>query len=228
MKILGGHDYYDGAGWGVDEKAVFVRSSETDPHIQHPFKLTKPIWRATHSFALSAGLAVVGDTLVPFWEKRRPAEEWRVNPSDLAYGERPFRMDVDYLYDTQDAIRAIDGMYAKRQQAKAISTIETHMAQSLTKTQIDWMINHQVTTIVLRTMRFDTKTGVSVAINEPTLKSIALYKVMDPATTHMTINAWISGVLPQTKPLVELTDKDRLSKAGFNQRSFRKDPETLS
>lgn len=224
MKILGGHDYYDGAGWGVDETAVFVRNKE--PSLApHPFTMPKPIWAGVNDhLALTPGLAIVGAKILPFWEERRPAKDWQTRAYTMASGEYLWRTDIVFHFEPEPLTPIIDGLFKeKRRKVAAYNKINTHMALKLTSHQRDWMLEGNVTTLVLRKIA-EGGQAERLEINMPTLKDIGLYKVLDPATTHMEINAWVSGVLPSSKPILTLSNDDRIAKAGFDKRSFRKDP----
>ena len=75
MRVIGGHDYYDTAGWSVDPTCVFQRNKEEDNHTEpNPITLPKPIWSFDHDAVLTPGLAMVGNLVFPFWEIRTPAK----------------------------------------------------------------------------------------------------------------------------------------------------------
>lgn len=60
----------------------------------------------------------------------------------------------------------------------------------------------------------------------PTLKNFEFYKVQDPFSCFQELSMFVGGVLKSPeKPMVELTDKDRIAKHGFDKHSFRKLPE---
>ena len=60
----------------------------------------------------------------------------------------------------------------------------------------------------------------------PTLKDLEFFKVQNPFTCFQELSMYIGGVLKQPdRPMVEITDKDRISKHGFDKYSFRKLPQ---
>ena len=65
-----------------------------------------------------------------------------------------------------------------------------------------------------------------VWINPVGLKAWDFFKVKDSFTMFMEVDQWVTGVLPQTKETVVLSDKSKIIKAGFDyKKSFRKEPE---
>lgn len=64
-------------------------------------------------------------------------------------------------------------------------------------------------------------------IINPCLREIKFYKLLNPFQTYQEIDMYISGILssPQ-KEIAEISDKDRISKHGFDGWSFRKKPQT--
>ena len=60
-------------------------------------------------------------------------------------------------------------------------------------------------------------------INGVGLDSIEFYKVMDAYTLYQEIDMWVSGVMVSAgRPMVKISDKDRIHKHGFDGWSFRK------
>ena len=63
-----------------------------------------------------------------------------------------------------------------------------------------------------------------VVANGPHLGYFHLYRKVDASDAHMRISRFISGVLPSRESMVELSDADRLRKAGMDATSFRGRP----
>jgi hypothetical protein len=237
MKILGGKDYYDSAGWGIDPTCIFLRTKENNPlQTKTPFTLPKSIRRDIYDpFVLVPGLAIVGEKIIPFYEKRKPAKGWdRVRSYDMCTGTRSARIETDFIYDVDVVCKYTHTLLPEKSKTRVrtefINTIHNHMGKkNLTKAQLNWILENKITTLTIR--RLDPSlTGENplwMEANAPVLKDIEMYKVLDPATAHMTINSWISGVLSTSPDTVVLSDKDKIRKAGFDQKSFRKDPEHL-
>lgn len=60
-------------------------------------------------------------------------------------------------------------------------------------------------------------------INPPTLKSVEFFKVMDAYSVYQELEMWVGGVLPNGgRPMVEISDRDKVGKHGFNEWSFRR------
>jgi len=65
--------------------------------------------------------------------------------------------------------------------------------------------------------------AVPAQVNHARLTELELFRKLDPATAHMRIASFLSGVLPFSRPTVELPDRDRIRKAGFDLKSsFRR------
>jgi hypothetical protein len=63
-------------------------------------------------------------------------------------------------------------------------------------------------------------------INGDDLKEIEFYRCRSAHEVFQEISMWVGGVLPKPgAPMVEISDKDRIHKHGFDQWSFRKPPE---
>lgn len=103
--------------------------------------------------------------------------------------------------------------------------LRQHMASTVTTEQTNWLIDHQAP--ILTTHWNRSRSGKTVVrINHALLKDIEFFKCLDPATTHMRLADFISGVLPSNRETLEISDKDKIRKAGFDTiTSFRKPPQ---
>jgi hypothetical protein len=99
-----------------------------------------------------------------------------------------------------------------------------HFKSSISKAQTNWLLEHRV--IILTThenYNYAHPSGIDAHINHALLKEICFFKAMDPATLHMRLSSFISGVLPSIRKTTTLSDKDKIRKAGFDTvTSFRK------
>jgi hypothetical protein len=88
-----------------------------------------------------------------------------------------------------------------------------------------WLIDHHVTVLsAWRPAGWDRlKEVVPAQVNHACLKELELYRKIDPTTAHMRISSFVSGVLPFERETVEIGDRDRIRKAGFDLKSsFRR------
>lgn len=226
MRIIGGHDYYDGAGMGVDRGVVFVRDAAR--HIadlpvvtDHPFRVPDPAsyGYGSESTELIPTLILIGGERVPALEERR-ARSWRITSR--------------FIYDAREAQEAV--LEARERHPSRLRRWRTRsfpdelrafFEVGIRPEETAWLIDHHVT--VLTTWRPGNWSGreeaVPAQINHACLKEVELYKRIDPATAHMRVSSFVSGVLPFQRETVELSDKDRIRKAGFDLKgSFRKEP----
>lgn len=226
MRLIGGHDYYDGAGLGVDTGVVFVRDparrlADLPVVTDHPFRVPDHA-----SYGDGPDLTLLVPTLVLIGGDRVPGLEERRT--------RSWRTSSRFIYDpgeAQEAVLAARDRHRSRlrrwrtrsfpDELRALFEAETRPEETA------WLIDHHVT--VLTTWRpggWDRlNKGVPAQLNHACLKELELFKKLDPATAHMRVSSFVSGVLPFQRETVELSDKDRIRKAGFDPKgSFRRAP----
>ncbi|AVH85031.1 hypothetical protein RsoM2USA_102 [Ralstonia phage RsoM2USA] len=87
----------------------------------------------------------------------------------------------------------------------------------------DQLINDRI--IIATNYRIDCYGDNQKVTTNGSLKEVQFYKVMDSYTAFQEIDMWIGGVLPKDgPPMIEVTDKDKVAKHGFDKHSFRKSP----
>lgn len=227
MKIIGGHDYYDGAGMGVDASVVFVRDNarrlaDLPVITDHPLRVPKPVSYGD----VRNGVELI-PTLILIGGERVAALEERVMPS--------WREGSVFHYTLSDALNVFErarerhpnrwGSFLRRR--TFLDELRAFFEADIRPEETAWLIDNHVT--VLTTWRPGNwgarQESVPAQINHACLKEVELYKKLDPATAHMRVSSFISGVLPFQRETVELSDKDRIRKAGFDLKgSFRKAP----
>jgi hypothetical protein len=66
-----------------------------------------------------------------------------------------------------------------------------------------------------------------LVVNNPCLKNLQFFKVLNSFQAYQEIAMWVGGVLPQdSTPMIELDDKYKITEHGFDKFSFRKSPES--
>ncbi|MDO5757935.1 MAG: hypothetical protein Q4P24_10535 [Rhodobacterales bacterium] len=226
MKIIGGHDYYEGAGLGVDESIVFLykeRLFEATP-------LTLPDGIGSiydrHAPCLRFFRLLIGGEVIPGVREKTPGSSRRSATGKLERihpGNR-FHFDAEAALDALARIEAAGvrtRYYFDRVQPK--ERISRFFRQTERADWTGWMIENHI--VVGHNHRSGTdreaKTNV-VQADIATLKELEAFRALDPATAHMRISNWIGGVLPQSIDTVELSDISRIKKAGFDTvSSFR-------
>lgn len=232
MKIIGGHDYYDGAGYGVDETLVFLRRAQE--FWETPFDLPKPT--AGHlgcSSGLEFHLVLVAGKVYPCL-KEHYSGRWRNRRN--ARGDRTW-IDVSeaWHYDLESARAALKrmekhkddrGFHALASFRRLPDEIDRHFRETERKAWIDWMIENRIVTGLVSWEYRDKDTrGTFLRANISDLKEIGFFRVLDAPTAHMEISNYIGGVLPSSPDTVEIGNADKIRKAGFSTRtSFRQDP----
>ena len=227
MKIIGGHDYYDGAGQGVDPGIVLVRTeAETDS----PVPLLTPLRTRTPRARLIFEIALLGDRIIPLAIEKRPSmPTGRYRPD----GSLEMSADVHRIHFDRDSVQAVRAEMADSAGLRGgywtrtlANRVDAHFDQADTSRIRDWMITHQVSTGLIRhETPGDHANGhlaPAIAITGIAwLKDRELFRVIPPAEAHMTLSNWIGGVLPSHPDTVEISDADRVRKAGFDDASFR-------
>lgn len=225
MRLIGGHDYYDGAGMGVDTSVVFVRDParhlfQLETRRNHPFRVPK-----TLGYGGGAERTDLLPTLILIGGERVPALEERVT--------RAWKTASEFHFVFPDALRAVE--QARERHPSRVSPwgwrgfpddLRNFFETGIRPEETGWLIDNHVTVLTTWWPPFWKEKTVPAQINHACLKELELYKRLDPTTAHMRIAAFISGVLPFQRETVELSDKDRIRKAGFDLKaSFRRAPE---
>jgi hypothetical protein len=228
MKIISsGHDYYDGAGMGVDETILFVRKDREI--LVAPFSVPRTIeFGASHD--LKFGYILLGGEAFPFVKESFPHKTLTRGGRFLNYQEVPpqFHFDKEtvlqaYEQGKKHATRRYFG-YA----SSNVDDITQHFDQLPGKEATDWMIENRVITgHVYGRQTWDErarerKRHVHVNADISNLSEFDFFKLVDPATAHMRIANFIGGVLPHGTDTVEISDKSKIVKAGHDPvTSFR-------
>lgn len=230
MKIIGGHDYYDGAGLGVDETVLFLRKEEI--RLDSPFTLPSGVAppQSRRPF-LKFFHVLVGGEVIPGLRER--ADEYRRRRPD---GGLEWVQPDDQLHYDLDSARAAYKRYKEAVAERRLfsgrrnvdDALRRHFETRATPAWTSWMIENRVITgYVYRERRYDQDTGRYITnhvleANIDRLADLEFYRVLDPATAHMRIASYIGGVLPSGPATIELSDRSRLLKAGFDDKeSFR-------
>lgn len=228
MRIItqdGNRDYYDTAGW-ADQSCHFHRGDETEG----TFMTTPFLWPLemsgkrkddNTSTEIEFGVCVLAAEAFPFM---------KVIDVD---GRKPhnLRKSVRYVYDADEA-ESLGQDLAKnhfRLFNHKNSDIRSFMRipRDVLKA---WALDNQVVTAILKRARplrwDDPQTRAEVSVNCSGLSERELYKVVDPATAHMRIHDFISGVLPSSRETIVISDVSKAKKAGFDDFSFKTRPGT--
>lgn len=228
MKIISsGHDYYDGAGMGVDETILFVRKDRE--LLDAPFSVPHAI-EFTSSHYLTFGYILLGGEAFPFVKETFPNKNVDRGGRHLSYEAVP----PQFHFDKESVLQAYEQgkKHATRRYfgyaSSSVDNITRHFTQAPGKEATDWMIENRVITGLVfarqtwdeRARRRDRRIHVDADISN--LSDFQFFKVVDPATAHMRIANFIGGVLPHGTETVEISDKSKIVKAGHDPvTSFR-------
>jgi hypothetical protein len=224
VKIIGGHDYYDGAGYGVDETIVFLRKESE--HKDHPFSLPPPYGGSRHSHpTLHYILVFCGGEVFPGL-RETVSYGFDREGNRVAWDKQ---VEDEYYYDFESALEAMTRVskMGSRHLDEVLNrhpreTLERHFQRKATKEWTDWLIENRVITGYAHVSGRSMTDNVAIDANISTLKDLKFFKVLDPATAHMRIANFIGGVLPHGTDVVEIGNTSKIRKAGFDTKtSFR-------
>lgn len=238
MRIIGEgtRDYYDTAGW-ADQSRVFERVRYDQQTARRnnwglPILLPKAITgradeRGVHT-EISFGICCVAGEAYP-WARK---STWMGN---RIIGAAKSLSDA-HIYDPEEALAEIRTLTKRRRGAGLYWMLMSEAADPeqfmrLPKDALSaWCLDQRAATAILFPARpahyKDPHDRAHGMINCDGLDKREIYKVLDPATAHMRIDGYVSGVLPANEDLVEIADAHRISKAGFDRQSFRTRPGT--
>jgi hypothetical protein len=237
VRIIGGKDYYDGAGQGVDRETIFLRSPGRIEPFPDPLpenasgKILRD--RRTYDAVLAYRLLIVG------------GEAW---PHAVMTAHDPMRprFEPDIVEMVVEADRALQiektmvlgrFSYLGRERPGEVDAF----FRSPRDSWMSWAIDNRAGVALVRILELQDrspellammpgrphewrrmKRGQAVAeINGIGLGERHIPRLIDPATLHMRIAGFMSGVLPRSRETVEISDATRIAKAGFDAASFR-------
>jgi hypothetical protein len=228
MKIVGGHDYWDSAAaYGVDKTVTLVRNSNLEKADFSTNEFFFPSIRVAttekRDKRLNIGTIMCTGAVFPFvYEEIWNGTHWQnaimYDVSDII--EKYPDMDdhsvwwgshkEDYLwFCNQPAFqeKAVIDFLCKHNAAFALIFPEEYSHGGWNWRQTNEPIHKKS----------------NVWINPSNLKAWDFFKIKDSFTMFMEVDQWVSGVLPQNKETVILSDKSKIVKAGFDLKtSFRK------
>ena len=83
-------------------------------------------------------------------------------------------------------------------------------------------LKHETPVFILRK---DRNSNDYFLFTNPMLKNYSFFKIMDQFSVHQEIYRYITSILPQPeRPMVKISDEDKIHKHGFDNWSFRKLP----
>lgn len=217
MRIIGGRDYYDGAGYGIDTSTVFVRKAtlvSLDSTPLHYSSREANGFYVTRFEVVVAGEIYKGLRVMKSITWGKPAYPTRLiydqaEATDFSHNLPNFIRDWADLGISDARRKAVRNWALDNKVVTAISGAEERQIN-------DW------NRIPYALFEGYSKNR-SVLVNSDCLKDVEFYRVLPPAEAHRAISSWVGGVLPYNVPTVDISDKSKIVKAGFDLRtSFRK------
>ena len=228
MKIYGGKDYYDGAGYGIDNTIHFKRTPVVFD--KHPFGDVISLdsnWKSKEKIDVFLFSIAVGNEVFPgAYTMYKSTNTHKVNGTELPY--------YQFFYDKQELLDHIKNADWEKtsysffpEMKNNKQKIENHFNTPIDKFSA-WLLDNKI--VVGTSSMYDEhdlcsetrmRKNVFVA-NHDMLAKFQFYKKFSAPEIHMMISRYVGGILPENKETIQLTDKSKIIKAGFDlKKSFR-------
>ena len=217
------HDYYDSAiGYGIDPKLMYKRDTKKvsfiiDDVFTHP-RLETP---ETPNHDIDIFHIGFCGKIYPCVSFRRIGSTKKL----CVYNSEQYKKLIRAI---KGKVKKTDPRFRKLWGGKKIP--EFLDEQTGKESMIDIFYKYKVPVFVIRSKQTN-KWGTynrkaRTLILNPMLKEYEFYKVFDSYTAFQEINMFMSGVIGMNAPeTVEISDKSKIEKKGFDEWSFRKEPE---
>lgn len=149
-------------------------------------------------------------------------------------------MKADFFYDLNDFVtflqscgKLVKDIYRRKyfgldpvSSLRFERSVEAFLSSQGTDELEELLVKHRVVTARrLWDRDLVSRRGYFWATDAP-LKDVKFFKVKDPYTAFQELDMYISGVLgQQAKEVINISDKDRIVQHGFDNSSFRKEPQ---
>lgn len=223
MRIIGNNkDYYDGVmAYGQDTDTVFVRKpwrldSESCPLVfpKVAEELVNLIQRGTNG--TYSEIKFPNAFVVYIAGKKYSGVSYQSDDLNYTFHWRPDSL-LDAIYKNM-TVPERSRPYVIRK----LKNLSAEMfANRINSEEVEWLIDNEVAIAVGKLRTGDARWR----FNCDRLKDLQFAKVLDPYTIYQELSMWVGGVLPkQGNDTVEIADKDKIAKRGFDKWSFRKMP----
>lgn len=220
MRIIGGRDYYDGAGYGIDTSVVFVRKAALVSLDSTPLHYSS---REANGFYVTRFEVVVAGEIYKGLRVMKSV-------TSITWGQPKYA--TRFIYDQSEATDFSHNLPNFIRDWSDLS-----ISDARRKTVRNWALDNKIVTAIsgaeerqindwnrIPYALFDGYSkNCSALINSDCLKDVQFYRILPPAEAHRAITSWVGGVLPYNAPTVDISDRSKIQKAGFDLvTSFRK------
>jgi hypothetical protein len=225
MKIIGGHDYYDGAmGYGIDSSIVLQRYEHKCLDTKRDFRFgSYREMSVTGEGGRYSSIAQVRSFTVIFCSTifRGCCVRSSVSSAGPQYFWSYEKMS-DWVSSHRDKLEMmVDRRWYSSATARSRSAMEYFTPHNVDAVLREYMIRNRIAILLeRRTQLFD---DVEVLVNPYGLKKIGFAKALDPFTAFQELSMWVGGVLGGQSPeTVTITDDKVLAEShGYDKHSFR-------
>jgi len=218
------HDYYDSVqSYGYDPNITYIRNlteiNNKEKEYENIYKDFSPFFKnvgSEYNWNAEVYFDVVG--MIVFCGKIYPY---------IGMLQKDYKFL--FFYNSLELIDYVIKNFVKKQLKHFFRKrlfYKTNHAESIQNffkykgTPIDLNFHFSVGSPIINIIKYK-----KIEIN-PVLKYIEFYKVIDTFTAYQELSMFISGVMGgQSPPMIEIDDKTRLEKHGFDKFSFRKEKE---
>jgi hypothetical protein len=230
------HDYYDTSlKFGIDPTIIYERKEEDitefiskQPKIEGLLnKIKKDIFDPSyHNFTsfnvfdwyynYLRSLDILSKIVILFCGKVYFCYNILVTEKEKIYPFYP-KTTQNIIYTFNDIIK-----YNK----KEINNKDTNKIKSLfekqgMKSDIAFKLHFELDSPIIM---INSGARITTIIKNPNLKNIEFYRMIDPPTAFQELSMFIGGIMGGKSPaMIEVSDKDRIAKHGFDKYSFRKE-----
>lgn len=236
------HDYYDSAmAYGQDQTVVFSRATTefpVDDAIVQRFNSEMTFHyrnnKLNEMHLKSVFICIAGKTY-----RAIKATIWGKDPLGLlSHSHDPETEPVAerFFYDLETLKEFLGGYkfqvnlneYSWQREQEPM--IDAFLQKQGTDENEAWLIENRLLVFMFMASKqwhgsIHAKVQDHIAYENPCLKDVEFYKVLDSFTAYQELDMFISGTLPQSTAMpIEIADKDKIPQHGFDKWSFRKMP----
>lgn len=254
MRIIGGHDYYDSAmAMGQDPHLVFQRNQH-DPIAPAEAEAHGIVQRALPALEVTDLIKgkTLERRLFCEWGTPSSRVSMMITPVSVIACAKQYhgmhvqlesyrintgrQVDRDIVWTHEQLSRMLRHRelgievakrgFAFRHESRP-RTLDGYFAPlELSGRALDFLIDRRIALMSRIGGRRPGQDNASWEVNRDDLETLAFYKVFDPYAMFQELAMFVGGVLPRSgEEMVEIDDRTRKHKHGFDEASFRKPPE---
>lgn len=230
MRIIGGHDYYDGAlAFGRDDDVLFIRDNLVVMHKDTPFSWHNSsifadsyFWRDRHAHEVKGELRhVVGVSVYVANRLYYGVEIRGINGFYTVF----WHYDKFLAYAVEHKLKIAKPEHWEGGRWVKDQTVEQRFqGREITRAELDWMVEKRVAIAIgYGDPRKEERSWRCNDAKDFPLKRFLFQRAVDPYSLFQEIAMFVGNWPNPGNPIVKITDdKVKAAKHGFDKWSFRK------